>query len=530
MQGESLPPSSIALPIRIIDEGWMADAGDIEPLIARGALSEAASALRMALLGRPERLDLMNLLAHVFQISLRAGPTSISVDRTPRESGEGLFLQGAAAIAAGRLDAADRSFRAGLAVDPADYACRAALAVIVLIATQGDRIRVMLDDAGTVEVLRLENALRLTPIGRPIRGHALFAYYSEAILLPARHPSFAAHTNRWESRCIARLLIGLGYVVDAVELGGPLPSQVETYDVVFCLHDGLARMEGRLSPRARKIMLLTGSSPDYQNRRELERIAALAARRGRTCPPRRQIAHAERELDALALADHCLLQGNAFTRSTYAASLHAKTILIPVSGAVEARPPVPRSGPSASRHVLWHFGIGAIHKGLDLAVEAFLRNPGWTLEVVSQACDEPDFLSIYGEAIRKAGNVRPHGFQFPSSRQFREIAGRCVAFLGTSCSEGTSTACITGLQHGLVPILTRDCGVDLDSGFGATIEDDSIEAVERAVSQVLSLQAEELARQGRLARSRAESVYSRRAFTESVRSAFERILPPLRKA
>jgi hypothetical protein len=506
VQGESLPPSSIALPIRIIDEGWMADAGDIEPLIARGALSEAASALRMALLGRPERLDLMNLLAHVFQISLRAGPTSISVDRTPRESGEGLFLQGAAAIAAGRLDAADRSFRAGLAVDPADYACRAALAVIVLIATQGDRIRVMLDDAGTVEVLRLENALRLTPIGRPIRGHALFAYYSETILLPAGHPSFAAHTNRWESRCIARLLIGLGYVVDAVELGGPLPSQVETYDVVFCLHDGLARMEGRLSPRARKIMLLTGSSPDYQNRRELERIAALA------------------------LADHCLLQGNAFTRSTYAASLHAKTILIPVSGAVEARPPVPRSGPSASRHVLWHFGIGAIHKGLDLAVEAFLRNPGWTLEVVSQACDESDFLSIYGEAIRKACNVRLHGFQFPSSRQFREIAGRCVAFLGTSCSEGTSTACITGLQHGLVPILTRDCGVDLDSGFGATIEDDSIEAVERAVSQVLSLQAEELARQGRLARSRAESVYSRRAFTESVRSAFERILPPLREA
>lgn len=319
-------------------------------------------------------------------------------------------------------------------------------------------------------------------------------------------------------------MVGLGYAVDATWFGGPFPSKLDDYDVVFCLHDGLARMADRLSPDARKIMLLTGSSADYQNRRERERLAALATRRGGACVTRRQIENVDRELESLSLADDCLLQGNAHTRSTYAAFLHAKTILVPVTGAAETSPSKSSRAYEGPRHVLWHFGIGAIHKGLDLAVEVFLRNPDWTLEVVSQACGEADFLAVYGEEIRKAGNIRLHGFEFPSSRRFHEIAQRCVAFLGTSCSEGTSTACITSLQHGLVPVVTRDCGLDLEPGLGAMIETESVESIERALAQVLDLPADELARQGRLARKRAAESHSRSSFAHSMRSVLERLL------
>lgn len=514
------------MPIGITDEERMVDAQNIERLIGRGELPAAALALRRALLGRPDRLDMMNLLARVMETSLRAEGGDLPAHPASPEIGEGLFRRGVGAIAAGALDAADKSFRAALAVDPGDYASRTALAVIVLLATQVDGVRLVLDDAGAVEIRRRENVLRITPAGRPLRGHALFAYYNEGVLLPVGHPTFAAHTNRWESRCIARLLVRLGYVVDAVDFGGPFPVELDIYDVVFCLHDGLDRIAHRLSPKARKIMLLTGSSPDYQNRRERERLAALAARRGGICAPRRQIEHAERELKALALADHCLLHGNAHTRSTYAPAIQAKTNLIPVSGAVDALSMNEGFDRRRSRHVLWHFGIGAVHKGLDLAVEAFLRNPDWTLEVVSQACGERDFLAIYEEAIRRAGNIRLHGFMFPASRRFQEISGRCVAFLGTSCSEGVSPACITGMQQGLVPILTRDCGVDLDEEIGTVIEGDTVEAVERGVRRTLDLPDAELARRGRLARARAASAYSRRAFASAVESEFVRILTP----
>lgn len=499
------------------------DVEEIEFLIARGHMAVAAQALRLGLHGRPDRADLVNLLAGFLEGLVRSGSSAAAADRSIVDDGSGLFRRGVASVAAGCLDEADVLFRASLAMDPGSYACRAALAIIVLLVTQIERLRLVLSGAGVVEITRRDGVLRIEPADRRSRGCVLFAYYADVILLPAGHPTFAAHTNRWESRCIARTLIGLGYAIDAIEFGGAFPARAESYDAIFCLHDGLARIADRISPHTRKIMLLTGSSPDYQNRREQGRIAALLARREQTCAPRRQIGEADRELKSLALADHCLLQGNAYTRGSYAPEVQAKTILIPVSGAVDGRLPAARSEPPKGRHVLWHFGIGAVHKGLDLAVEVFLRNPTWTLEVVSQACYEPDFLAIYGDLIRTRGNIRLHGFQFPSSRRFQEIVASCVAFLGTSCSEGTSTACITCLQHGLVPVVTRDCGLDLD-GFGITIENDSVEAIEQAVGRVLGLEADELARQGRLARLHAETSFSRRAFATAVSQFFDRAL------
>jgi len=357
---------------------------------------------------------MMNLLAQLLETALRTRPRPFLPDPPPADIGEDLYLRGVAALADGQLDAADGAFRAGIAVGPADYACRVALAGIVILATQSDGIRLVLAEAGAVEVRRIDGFLRIEPAERPIRGRALFAYYSEVILLPAGHPSLAAHTNRWESRCIARLLVGLGYAVDATWFGGPFPSKLDDYDVVFCLHDGLARMADRLSPEACKIMLLTGSSADYQNRREQERLAALAARRGGACATRRQIESVDRELESLALADHCLLQGNSHTRSTYAASLHAKTTLVPVTGAAEASLPTWPGAHVGSRHVLWHFGIGAIHKGLDLAVEVFLRNPAWTLEVVSQPAAKPISSQSTG---RRSARPETSGCTGSSSRR-----------------------------------------------------------------------------------------------------------------
>ena len=497
---------------------------DVELLAARTSLVVTAEALRLGLYGRPERGDLINMLARVFEILVRSGLIEQTDDRPSADDGPGLFREGVTNVGAGRLDRADSLFRASLAIEPESYACRAALAIVVLIVTQMEHLHLVLSEGGAVDVRRHGGILSIVPKNQRIRGRILFAYYADAILLPAAHPIFAAHTNRWESRCIARTLLGLGYSIDAIELGAAPPDSVAAYDTVFCLHDFLARVGDRLPRNARKIMLLTGSSPDYQNRREMQRISALAGRRGRTCAPRRQIANADRELQALVIANHCLLQGGANTLGTYDQSLHAKTIQIPVSGAIDTRTLPFRHELPATRHVLWHFGPGAIHKGLDVAVEVFLRNPSWTLEVVSQACEEPDFLAIYGELIRAAGNIRLHGFQFPSSRRFREIADRCVAILGTSCSEGISPACITGLQYELVPILTKDCGLDLDGTFGVMIEDVSIEGIEQSIEHVMHLPASELARQGRLARQYAETMFSRDAFSTALSDLFRVIM------
>ncbi len=153
-----------------MDERRVAAAGDIALLISRGELPAAARALRSELLGRPDRPDMMNLLARLLETALRTARSPFAPDPPPADIGEDLYLRGFAALGDGQLDAADGAFRAGFAVGPADYACRIALAVIVILATQADGIRLALAEAGAVDVHRIDGLLRIEPVDRPIRG------------------------------------------------------------------------------------------------------------------------------------------------------------------------------------------------------------------------------------------------------------------------------------------------------------------------------------------------------------------------
>lgn len=87
------------------------------------------------------------------------------------------------------------------------------------------------------------------------------------MLLPEVDERFRRHSNQWESRAIARMLIDLGFTVDLVGLFDTW-STPESYDAVFCLHNALVRHAERLRRDCRKIIFLTDSSPDFENRQE----------------------------------------------------------------------------------------------------------------------------------------------------------------------------------------------------------------------------------------------------------------------
>jgi hypothetical protein len=286
----------------------------------------------------------------------------------------------------------------------------------------------------------------------------------------------------------------------------------------------LLRHGSRLPSHAVKIMLLTGRSPDHQNASERARAADLLTRRGRPYRLRRQIDNVAGELESLRRADACVFLGNADGLSTFEPSVQRKTSLVPVTASLLPSRLRLEDGPPCGKGFLWFFGSGALLKGLDLAIEVFLRNPSWYLEIVGDAAFEPDILAVYGDLIARSPNIRAHGFLPSASDAFADVLGRCFAFVAPSASESTSSSVVTCLQLGLLPILSRSCGVDLPPDLGHVLATCTIVEIEAAVAATLALGVEERRRRAVAVRELARRKYSREAFSSAMGTALDRSL------
>ncbi len=491
-----------SVPHELQHAAWRVDGGEV---------AAAALRLRSLLDGHPELVDHARLLLKSLKSlahSAGAPPSSITDD----------FGRGLALTASGRLEDAAISFHADFTRNPGSVGSRAAYAATIHILTDDPPPWLVVPTIGPVGVERVGAATRLTPLDRSLRRRFLMGYNAGGVLLPDADERFSRHSNQWESRAIARQLLKLGYTVDLVGLFDAWPSP-ESYDGVFCLHNALSRHAERLRADCRKIMLLTGSSPDFQNAQEALRRRELKARSGIAAPPMRNLEDVAGEMASLRLADECWLFGNEVTRATYEPSLRKKIRLLSPSGARLREHGV--EGDVAEPHRwLWFSGHGAVLKGLDRTVEIFLRHPDWRLEIVGPAAEEPWFVAAYGERIAGSRNITIHGVMSPVSFDFAKLAAACIGFLAPSASEGQSTSAITCMQAGLYPVLSRECGIDLPPRCGAMLAACSLEEIEEAIEAVLRLSDSERRRQIETISTDARQRFSRSSFLTALSRYF----------
>jgi hypothetical protein len=344
-----------------------------------------------------------------------------------------------------------------------------------------------------------------------VGGRALVSYLADGVGRPEDDVRYNGHPNVWESRQLALTLASLGLAVDVVDYRNRSFSPACPYDVVIGIDSHAARLaEAARTPRY--LLHLTGSDPVFQNEAELARLDALAARRGIACRPRRQVEDVADFEAAIAGADACSLLGNDATLATYPEAIRTKTTCIPVSaaktGGVSAR--------SGADGFLWFGGRGAIHKGLDLTLEAFSRLPDRTLHVVGPIDDEEDFVAAYRRELTQLVNVHVHGFLDPAGRKFGEVVQQSFALVAPSCSEGCSTAVVTGLHLGLVPLISRQTGVNLPPGAGRFLESLDVGDVAAVVQTATAVGVSDRFRQSEACKSFAQRTYTRERFAIAV--------------
>lgn len=300
---------------------------------------------------------------------------------------------------------------------------------------------------------------------------ALLYYKTEPFLYPNALADYE-HTNLWEIREIVRVLNTFGHTVDVVDRSADDFTPEDKYDLFIGLGAGrsgkhFARYAAAL-PRATKVLLAAGPEPILSSRLVREHYDRFNARHGTNVPAMRLA----EGIDFPAFAkvtDYflCIGEDEQFCASTYRHLQRPILTYMPAvspnirfyKGMVETR---------LRNKFLCFAGDGLICKGVDVVVEAFSEMPELQLHICGPDT-EPGFFDVLGDRIRDSGNIRYEGFVRVGGTRFEELLRECSFVVFASSSEGCATSVATVMRGGLVPILTKEVGINVGN-FGFKLE------------------------------------------------------------
>jgi hypothetical protein len=356
------------------------------------------------------------------------------------------------------------------------------------------------------QVLHHQRTVTLKPAS-PQVGRVLLSYIHEPFLQPGKDLP-TSHTHYWESVQMANTFLELGFVVDVMSYHNRTLRPRHHYDLFIDARWNLERLADRLPADCIRVMHIDTAHMTFQNAAESRRLLELQQRRGITLQPRRF----ERPNLGIEFADCGVVIGNAFTTSTFAYAgkpLHP----VPMTSVVTFAAPSGRDFDRARRRFVWLGSGGMVHKGLDLTLEVFARNPDLQLTVCGPVEREADFARAYHRELYQTENITTLGWVDVASTQFREVLQSSVGLVYPSCSEGQSGAVVLCMHAGLIPICTRESGLDIADKFGIELTDASPDTIEAAVRSIAERPATELNSMAMEAWRVARTRHSREAFS-----------------
>ena len=366
---------------------------------------------------------------------------------------------------------------------------------------------------------RLRGPLLLSAVaGRGAPRRALLLYATRAF-----RPGFerASHQNVPQQRELAAALGERGYEVDVADYDETRRGVLApAYDLVVDLHPRATPVyAGRLTPGAVRIAYITGTNPTVANaaeRARLDDVARLRARRQQPPFPR----------EALEGFEAVFLIGNGVTLATYDGYRLPAVQLLPNSAWDDLVPTPPER--RQARRFLYLGSAGQVHKGLDLLLELFAREPGLELVVCGDFRREPDFARAYRRELFATPNILAPGWMDLRSDAFRELQAECGTMLLPSCAEGQAGTVSVALAFGLPCAVSRECGFD-DTAL-SIFTDCRPDTLREAVRGIAACPAAEVTRRSVEALALFRQRYRPEHYAAAVRAALDTTLAASRPA
>ncbi|MHA2216725.1 MAG: glycosyltransferase [Candidatus Hodarchaeales archaeon] len=341
------------------------------------------------------------------------------------------------------------------------------------------------------------------------------------------------HTNNWEILESIRILNKKGYSVDLIDRGVGNWNPGKKYDLFLGLGVGNTGAKfpkfASISQAPIKILLAMGPQPDISAKRTIERYQLFNKRNNSNIPTMRVPDKVTGKTwnEILNAADYIFNIGEVGTQSynSYLPYLSdPKTIL---SFYPSISPKVTFNQEWKNTRDLNSFlcfaGNGFICKGVDLVLDAFLKDKSKTLHICGPT-SERAFFERYNKDIQNAPNVIYHGFIEPGGQTFNLLASKCSFTIFHSASEGCCTSVATSMKAGLVPIINRWTGINItDEGFVMSDEGDLDKVISESINKASNLDREQYKKLVSKTLNKA-TMFSQQSFTESYTKALSRVL------
>jgi glycosyltransferase involved in cell wall biosynthesis len=361
---------------------------------------------------------------------------------------------------------------------------------------------------------------------------ALMLYKTEPFFYPESAVDYR-HTNSWEILELSRILDQLGYRVDVVDRSEREWTPADEYALVVGNASGNSGQRYpfycEATPSAHHVLYATGPNPTLADELVLNRYLALERRQVSAggyeadFAPMRVMDKIDMAVNLKLSESIVTIDGNGFTRESYeVGGKPIQTFTPSTSPALEFDQSWVNSRDLSS--FLCFAGNGFIAKGVDLVVEAFLMLPDYKVTIAGPDTDS-DFWRIYGDRIAASPNIDYVGFLDVNGARYAELIRSHSWSLLPSAAEGVCTSVATTMRSGLVPIVTRETAVNTGN-FGTLLPSGPTEIIDSLVELIPQLATMELA----VYNARVEATvgaslaYTQDAFTESVKSALERLL------
>lgn len=347
-------------------------------------------------------------------------------------------------------------------------------------------------------------------LNRRRAGRALLSYLPDHVLNEIMGIPTVQFSNAGLARTIPRVLNELGFEVDIVDWQDTNFTPSSSYDL-YIQHGGVnfRALSRGVGPKTKVIYFSTGNYWGFHNKQEEKRFQYFESRNGVRLPPDRYIFHEEEE--ALEAADTIISLGNEFTRSTY--SKYPNVYTLSNACFVDNRYyRVKKDYSSVRYNFLFFAGGGNIHKGLDLSIEAFLNLPEkFHLYIVTPL--DSEVANFYHNSLRSRSNIHLYGFVEMRTSTYYDILDKCCFSLLPSCSEGSAGSMIESMNQGLIPILTKEVGIDVN-GHGFEVQPDP-KSLAEILASLSSLPTSKLARMSMENKKIADSQLSSEEFKKN---------------
>jgi len=359
-------------------------------------------------------------------------------------------------------------------------------------------------------------SLAATP-GTEAKGNVLLSYILAPFLLKPGQAISTTHNNHLESVLIARTFQDLGYAVDVIDFRNDEFVPEKDYVFFVSARTHLESISKKLNKNCITIAHLETAHFLFNNAAAYARALDMQQRRGVTSTSIRIVEHNR----AIEYCDYAAVLGGEFCMATYRyAGKPMFRLPVPTMCTYPLNPD--KDFEACRNRFLWFGSFGFVHKGLDLTLEAFAQTPHLELTICGRFDREKDFTRIYHTELYETSNIHPEGWVDVAGSQFLDLADQCIAVVFPSCSESESCSVLTCMQAGLIPVVTREAGIDVQD-FGILLKDASVGAIQGAVERLAKLPASHLKEMSRKAWEYTRDHHSAEKYTRDYRAMIANI-------